>query len=148
MAVAPLPKRLVAMALMIEASRFALAGPAIAAPRAGQTLGEFQNEVTASLAEQGDQMGYGITRCSLSPPFTPRGKTYLARAFSQRTDTVIVLISVRDEKVDYWQEFDLPNLDGWITHYVTVCEGSTLAVGPGRNVQRYRWDGKGFTKLK
>ncbi|WP_149314134.1 hypothetical protein [Methylobacterium sp. P1-11] len=119
-----------------------------APPQAGQTVSDFQKSVRSSLAEQGDRMGFGLQLCPLRPSFYPNSETYLARAFSQRADTVITLIGVEQGRVTHWQEFDLPDLDGWITHYVTRCQGATLKIGQGRSAQFYKWNGTGFLKVK
>ncbi|ACA18727.1 hypothetical protein M446_4384 [Methylobacterium sp. 4-46] len=122
------------------------AGMAVAAaePRPGLPVAAFEEAVRESLAGHGDRMGYALTRCPLTPRFAPAGETYLGRAFSQRADTVIVLVAVEKGQVASWTEFDLPGLQGWITHAATRCRGATLTVGRGAAAQRYRWDGRGF----
>ena len=125
-----------------------VAGAARAAePSAGQSLPTFQENVRAFLATQGDKMGYALAKCALTPSFAIKGDTYLGRAFSQRSDTIIMLLAAENDVVSRWQEFDLPNLEGWFTHQTWRCQGSTLTIGSGRSAQRYRWDGQSFSRL-
>jgi hypothetical protein len=130
----------------IGATWLACASGAAAEPKAGQTIAEFEDAIVAGLAAQGDKMGYSFQPCALKPAFTASGQTYVGRAFSQRSDTVIVLVAVEGERVARWEEFDLPDIQGWITHGVVRCKGSTLEVAHGRAIQRYRWSGREFTK--
>lgn len=123
-------------------------GFAIAEPKAGQTLPEFQDAVYASLAAQGDKMGYAFEPCELKPAFTAAGKTFVGRTFSGRNDTGIVLVAVEQDKVARWQEFSLPDLQGWLTHGWIRCKGPALRVVHGRVVQQYRWSGRDFMQRK
>jgi hypothetical protein len=119
-----------------------------AEPKAGQTIVEFEEAVVASLAAQGDKMGYAFQSCALKPPFAASGKTYVGRAFSQRDAMAIVLVAVEQERVTRWEEFNLPDLQGWLTHGAVRCKSSILEVAHGRAIQRYRWSGREFTKRK
>jgi hypothetical protein len=138
--------RAAARAGLIGATWLAWASGAAAEPKTGQTIAEFEDAVVSGLAAQGDRMGYSFQPCALKPAFTASGQTYVGRAFSQRDDTVIVLVAIGQERVARWEEFDLPDIQGWITHEVVRCKGSALEVAHGRAIQRYRWSGREFTK--
>jgi hypothetical protein len=118
-------------------------------PAAGQTVDQWQNAVTASLAAQGDKMGYAVEKCALRPSFAGAQETYLARGFSKdATIGTIALIAVNDGKVTRWQEFELPGFEGWITRFNRDCKGSLLELRErSRVTHRYRWDGQAFKQV-
>lgn len=123
-------------------------GPAAATPAIGQALSDFEAAIALSLANRGDRMGYALQPCALKPPFAASGTTYLGRAFSERTDVLVVLVAVEAGRVSRWIEYDLPGFEGWFTHGVVRCRGSMLEVSHGRTVQRYRWTGQAFVRRR
>lgn len=131
---------------LAAASWLACLGPAATAPTIGQTLPEFEAAVSTSQGARGDRMGFALRPCALKPPFAASGTTFLGRALSERADVLIVLVAVEAEHVTGWAEFDLPSFEGWFTHGIVRCRGSTLEVAHGRTVQRYRWTGRAFVR--
>ena len=132
--------------LTVVLALFISMGPAAAeSPAPGQTVTEWQDAVTADLANRGDKMGFSVDRCALKPPFARGQDTYLARAFSGDMSTEITLVAVDRGKVTQWKEFALPGFEGWITHSTRDCKGSFLEIRfGGKLANRYRWDGQHF----
>ena len=121
--------------------------PVAAEPAAGQSLAAFEAAVVERFAARGDRMGFALEECRLEPPFAGQGATWLGRAFSARTDTDVILVAVENGRVVRWQEFALPELEGWLTHHLAACDGALLELSQDGHTQRYRWDGSGFTRL-
>ena len=139
--------RVALSAALAVVAQWGLAWAAAAQPTAGQSLADFRAAVQASLTARGDRMGFALEPCALQPPFAASRETHVGRAFSQREDTAIVQVAAERGSVVSWKEFDLPGLEGWITHGAIRCRGRVLEVVHRRTVQRFGWTGRAFRRL-
>ena len=112
----------------------------------------FKSAVEKFQADYGDQMGFSLEDCKLTPllPFSDSmkiGRAIQGVVLPSREDQ-IVLVGFKNDKVISFKQLVLPNFTWWVVKYNLRCSGNKIEVFRGKEKYFFNWDGEKLTAAK
>ncbi len=140
------------LSILTFVSSFAVHAGDVPPPTLGLGLSKsgFEEAVRSYQESLQDRMGFSLEPCSLSVGKGPPTTYWIARAIRVTgTEEAVVLVTLKDEKVSGWAQYELPGFEYWITKYNIECQGDRLNLKlNGRVASSFEWTGGGFRAAK